>query len=463
VIFVLNTAYRHTATRVARTLFTAFALACVGVAALAADDQDESPSIDLRGSNRVRYERLAPQYRAGFGGSDTALAIQTSLAATVEWDRFSLVGEILDARAELNDEQSFFPGVVNTLEPIQTYAVWRFIGPRADGVESSVRFGRMTIDVGKRRLLARSNFRHAVASFSGVDWQWRNGAGAQARAFYTIPMRTQPATGDELLSNDQELDRGARDTGFWGVYYLFAPLPSKTQIDVSYLGLDSPRGTGEIAGPIDIGTLSLRIFRPVPMSGVNYEVEAGLQEGDSASTAGAPLLEHRAYYAHAEIGFAFAARWSPNLLFQYDRASGDSDPLDSRNERFNPLFGERRFDFGPTSIYGSFQRGNIDSTGIRLTFTPAERWRAMAAYRGFKLAESRDAWVGSGYRDVTGQSGSSLGRQFESSFTWNIVPSRLSFETGFALVHSGHFPRQTAGTEFRGSPRYLYAAVTTTF
>src|SRR5690349_12750239 len=177
--------------------------------------------VELRGLHRARYERLSPQYRAGLGGSDTVLALQTSLVLEANWPRLSFMGEILDARAELNDSDSVFAGVVNTLEPIQTYLTWKIGDASNDsGRQSSLRVGRLTMDLGKRRLLARSNFRHAVASFTGADWQWQNSRGTRLRAFYVVPMRTLPATSADMLDNEAELDRGARDTVLSGAYYL---------------------------------------------------------------------------------------------------------------------------------------------------------------------------------------------------------------------------------------------------
>ncbi|HEY9183512.1 MAG TPA: alginate export family protein, partial [Gammaproteobacteria bacterium] len=317
-------------------------------------------------------------------------------------------------------------------------------------------------DVGKRRLVARSGFRYAVASFAGADWDWRGANGMRVRAFYVIPMRILPATRAEMLDNDQELDRGARDASMLGAYYLSAPLPDRTQVELTALDLRAPDGTGEAPGPLDLQTYAVRVFRPVARSGWNYEIEGGTQRGVSASTAGI-ALDHEAYYAHAEIGYSFDVPWVPNLLLQYDRASGDADPTDTRTERFNPLFGERRFDFNPTSIYGIFARSNIESVGIRLESAWTRRWRNMVSYRDFRLASARDAWVGSGWRDPSGTAGRSLGQQIEASFTFVAIPDRLSVETGFALVDSGRFPQQTAGTAFLGSPRYFYAAVTTNF
>ena len=80
-----------------------------------------------------------------------------------------------------------------------------------------------------------------------------------------------------------------------------------------------------------------------------------LQDGDSGGTVGGVArgdLDHRASFLHFEIGYQFDAPGSPNLMFQYDRATGDEDPTDAQIDRFNTLFGARRFDFGPTGIYG---------------------------------------------------------------------------------------------------------------
>ena len=87
----------------------------------------------------------------------------------------------------------------------------------------------------------------------------------------------------------------------------------------------------------------------------------------------------------------------------------------------------------------------------------------MMAYRNFRLGAARDAWVGSGWRDTTGQAGRSLGRQLEASFNWTTIPDRLSIETGFADLHSGRFVKQTAGAAYRGSARYFYTAIITNF
>jgi hypothetical protein len=176
-----------------------------------------------------------------------------------------------------------------------------------------------------------------------------------------------------------------------------------------------------------------------------------------------PDLRHRAYFLHLEIGYAFDLPWAPTVLLQFDRASGDENPVDGHVERFNTLFGSRRFDFGPTGIYGVAARGNLESPGVRLTVQPAPRWQGMLSYRDLRLAESRDAWIGSGLHDPSGGAGDSIGRHLEASFTWAVVDDRLTLETGFAKLWAGPFVERTSGAAFRGDPQYFYAGVSVNF
>jgi hypothetical protein len=68
---------------------------------------------------------------------------------------------------------------------------------------------------------------------------------------------------------------------------------------------------------------------------------------------------------HAWAGYTFNTAWLPRVSFQYDQASGDSaNP--ATFTRFDTLFGARRWEFGPTSLYGAVQRSNLISPGVRL-------------------------------------------------------------------------------------------------
>ena len=82
-------------------------------------------------------------------------------------------------------------------------------------------------------------------------------------------------------------------------------------------------------------------------------------------------LDHFAHFHHLSLGYSFDVPWSPRLSLHYDYASGDDDPSDGDNSRYDTLFGSRRFDYGPTSIYGAFARSNINTPGVRLALEPS--------------------------------------------------------------------------------------------
>jgi hypothetical protein len=460
-----------------RALALVAALLCWHAAARADDAQrgDDSaadagasaaPRLKISGSQRTRYERLDPQFRKGFDDSDQVVALQTSVVFDWSLDAFEIVGEIMDSRGELNDEGSFVTNTVDTLEPIQAYLAWHKKNVFDDSGDSTLRVGRMTLDLGKRRLLARNRYRNTVTSFLGADWSWRDDDGRNLRLFYLLPMLIEPADAAGQLANDVALDHAMRGTRLIGAYYQPPPLAGKSVVETYLLDFDVSPPPSNIAASARWTAAGARAYRPPNPGGWGYEAEGvwewgragGILNGVQKSN-----LEQNAYFMHLEASYTLDARTRPTLLVQYDYASGDQDPDDTTIERFNSLFGARRFDFGPTGIYGPIARSNIDTPGLRLTLTPRPRWQSMLSYRWLFLAEARDQWVGSGWSDPTGASGRTIGKQLEGSFTWTAIPNRLSIEPGFAYLELGRFARQVQGAAFRGDPLYFYLSVTTTF
>jgi hypothetical protein len=355
---------------------------------------------------------------------------------------------------------------VNTLEPLQANLNWNFSDMLEEGHTGSLKVGRFTMDVGRRRLVARSGTRNTISSFTGVDWQWSGSDGRNAQVFVVTPMRILPTDRASLLANDDELDRGNRNTTFRGAFYQFPALKSRDRFEVYWAGIDQGNRPQNDTLPRDFDSVGFRVFRPTTAGKWSYEVEAVLQYGKSSATAAGVTrrgLDHDAEFYHAEFGYAFSSKLSPVLLMQYDRASGDRDPFDGRNEGYDTLFGERRFDFTPQGIYGLFARGNLRTPGVRLTFVPWQRWQTTFSYRKYELDSTRDTWSGVGLRDLTGRAGRSIGRQLEGIFTWNAIPKRLTFETAFAKLWAGRFFRETEGTGFRGDPMFVYFMTTTNF
>jgi hypothetical protein len=134
----------------------------------AVSEQDDWPVLTISGEHRARYESLDPQYRPLLGEDDRALALRTELVLEAEWPRWRFVGELMDARAELNDTDSVLDtGVVNALEPLQLSATRTWTNLAGSGTDASLRIGRMTVDLGSRRLISRNAFRNTRNSYAG--------------------------------------------------------------------------------------------------------------------------------------------------------------------------------------------------------------------------------------------------------------------------------------------------------
>jgi hypothetical protein len=427
----------------------------------ATDASTRWPAWSISGEQRTRYERLDAQFRPALDSADDVLALRTSVRLSADWPGWHVHAELMDSRAELNDSGSVINGtIVNTLEPLQLTATRSWRDALGKGSTTSVRAGRMTFDLGTRRVIARNAYRNTINSFLGAEWHWQRGNGSAARVFHLVPMDVLPASRSAMLDNDQRLDRSARHTRLRGVYYHFRELIEGHRAELYWLGLDA----NEAAGRRDLRTVGIHFYRPEQQARWHYDIEAILQSGESAGAVAGEWrngLAHAADFFHVDVGYSFAPRWAPVLTVRYDRASGDDDPDDLRNERFDTLYGARRFDFGPTGIYGPFARANIESLGIRGTVRLAPRWRAMTSYRAFELASARDAWTTTGLRDESG-AGDALGRQLEASFNWSAIEERLELEAGAAYFTKGSFVDTTA-PELTEAAKYFYLELRTLF
>jgi Alginate export len=421
-----------------------------------------STALTIFGQHRSRYESLDPQFDPTLGENDRALAMRTSLTLEAGWPRWQVVGELMDSRAELNDSDSTLTtSVVNTLEVQQLVARRSWKDILGAGSSSTLGIGRLTMDFGSRRLIARNAFRNTPNSFVGVDWLGHSASGRTFRAFYLVPMRARPESRRALLHNEQQVDDTEHRTHLIGLSYE-TPISNRgDRVNVYWIGLDA---APEVESK-HIDTFGVRFDRsPVPGQ-LHYEVELMSQSGSSTGTVGGVEvqgLDHDAGFYHLELGYMIRAPMSPDIAVQYDFASGDDDPFDGRNERFDTLYGARSFELGWSGIYGPFARSNLETPGIRVSLEPTHEWQVELRLRDYRLASPRDVWTTTGLLDVSGQSGDSLGSQFDAAISWQPRGSRLRFGFGAARFSKGEFVRRTAPEHSRPSV-YYYVETTVSF
>ena len=393
----------------------------------------------LSGQHRTRFENLGEQFRTTENGGDQVLVLRTLVLAEMDFDKIKFAAEMEDSRSYLGDDGTpLSASVVNPLELLQAYVDIPTNNLFLDGSKSHLRGGRMTMDVGSRRLVSRNRFRNAINAFTGADWQWTGPEKQQFRLFYTLPIQRRDS--GNILDNDARFDKEHTGVRFWGVYYAPANLPWGDHREVYLFGLNEDDVKGWQTRNRDLYTPGFRIYREPAKNKFDYQIESVFQFGKSRSSTSAANvtdLDHFAHFQHIEVGYTFNANWSPQLLLQYDYASGDDDPDDNDNNRFDTLYGARRFDFGPTGIYGPFARSNLSTPGIRLKLKPDANLTSFISLRGFWLADDDDAWTTTGIRNAPGESDSYIASQIEIRVRWELIPKNLRIEGGVAYLFAG--------------------------
>lgn len=256
------------------------------------------------------------------------------------------------------------------------------------------------------------------------------------------------------------------DNARLGVAHIDMPLPSDLRGELYFLDFDEDDSSNAATRNRDLATIGVRL-RHLPAKGkFDFDLEFAHQTGSQHATTN-PLdvtsLSHEARMAHVEAGFSFEAPWSPRLALQYDFASGDASPADSKSQRFDPLFGDRAFEFGPTSLFGFISRTNLSSAGIRLEVKPDANGDAYLMLRQVNLAEARDSLANSSVRDASGASGKNAGLQLEGRYRHWLVKDSLRLSLGAAVVFEGDFLKNAPNATGMGDPVYGFSELTWRF
>jgi hypothetical protein len=458
-----TTPFRRSSTR-ALFLLLVSSFAPAGAHAAGAPLRIDDPlpeRLSLTFVSRARYEFLNNRFRVRTSGDADIQVFRTLIHARFKaTDQLTFGAEMIDARSYLQDGP-VSTGIVNAVELLQGYTELDFEWP--PGGTSKLRAGRITMNVGSRRFVARNRFRNTINAFTGIDWRWKGEGQREARAFWTLPVQRRPFRPKDTEDNKIQFDRETIDVQFAGLFYGDS-LPGEHRGELFVFGLYEDDTDRRPTRNRQLVTPGFRFWKPPTRGALDYMIESALQFGESRAN---PLstrdLDHFAHFHHVEVGWSFDAPASPRLLAQFDYASGDDDPTDGKNGRFNTLFGARRFDFGPTGIYGPFARSNLITPGLRLRLKPTQGVSSFLSLRAFWLASDRDAWVAAGLRDPTGQSGSYLGTQIELRVRWDVLTGNLRLESGLAHLFTGGFRDDAPLSNGQGDATYVYAQATVRF
>jgi len=410
------------------------------------------------GTHRTRYEHLRSPFQSTIPGANMALSLRTTLLAELRFDHAGIGVELADSRVYMADDDApLNTSHVNPVDVLQAYVAATIPGFLSNGARIEMKFGRLTMDVGSRRFVARNRFRNTINAFTGMALDWTSRDAESVRAFVTVPVERRVYS---IRDNEPQLDIERTESVFWGVSLRSRPWAGSIRGELQLFGLQERDSEEFQTKNRNFVTPGFRLYRNPGPGLVDFEIESAIQAGTSMLSVlpgDTTSLAHFAFFVHAAVGHTFAGRWQPRLVLQYDYASGDKDPNDDRNGRFDTLFGARRFEYGPTGIYGAFARSNIKSVAVRSEVRPHQQVDGFFAYRPVWLAQARDRWTTTQLWDASGMSGTFLGHQIEGRVRCQILRVNVTIETGFARIWLGGFPRNAPnGIPDLSNPTYVY-------
>lgn len=415
--------------------------------------------LSLNVEQRTRYETQDGHFKASGRGGDQQIALQTAVWLEARLEPFRIGAEFVDARALGADSGS---GINNThadqADFIQGYVAWADQNLAYSGIGTEIIAGRQTLNFGSRRLLARNAMRNTINSFTGVRIRLLDYNRWQFNGFVTMPVNRYPNTATELLNETHEFDEEDTHTWFSGGFLEVYDLAWGINGELYLYHLDEGDSQRNATRNRRYFTPGMRIYLKPGKGKFDFASETigqfGTVRANTIASNGVDQ-QHSAWYQHLDMGYTVDMPWSPRLALEYDYASGDHDPNDNKDQRFDTLYGARRFEFGPTGLYGAFARANLNSPGYRLTAAPHQDLQLAVSHRFHWLAEDKDAWTSSGLRDTSGRTSNYIGHQLELFGRWD-VNSSVNLETGWAHLFKGDFATQAANAPAHEDVDYFY-------
>ena len=343
---------------------------------------------------------------------------------------------------------------VNEFELIQGYGELYFddaLGhdPLGNARPIRLRVGRMAWESLDRRMIGNNQWRNTTNNFEGL----RLNLGQESNDWEIDLWGVQP-----IVRDTDKFDSPNDDVWFFGGIVNWRRWSQWLTLQPYYLGLRQ-RARGALLER-EVHAPGVRGYGVVPDTAIDYDLSGTYQFGHEGSRA------KSAYALTIEFGYTFAHAWKPRASVFYGYASGDRDPTDQRDQRFERFFGFAR----PWSADDNIVFENVKTPKIKLEFEPRKGLAIDGGYSWYWLASKRDRFNNllNGIngdnrfnRDRGGQSGDLLGQAVDVRVRYRLTP-RIDTAVGYSHWLNGEFveKRQLAALgETTATTNFLYVEV----
>ena len=317
----------------------------------------------------------------------------------------------------------------NRAELIQAYADLHFkeaLGK--DDLGNSrpilIRFGRQAFEFLDRRLIALNSWRNTTNNFLGV----RAAVGQEKNDWQVDVLAVRPINRliDEFDQTDHNLD-------FWAIMGHWRKWSDALTIEPYYMGLKQRPAAGNNSRERLIHSPGIRFYGWVSNKSFDYDLTYTQQFGNDNG------LDHNAFAVTAELGYKLSKlRSKPRVSLSYGYVSGDKDPNDLENNRFERFFGFAR----PWSSDDYMVMENIITPKLKVEFEPIKDVKFDGGYSFYWLASATDRFNnllgGFDNRDITGDSGKFLGHGLDARV--RFMPAKfIDVNMGYMHYTNGIF------------------------
>jgi hypothetical protein len=400
--------------------------------------------LDLGIDHRLRVEYRDDDLRRSTAGLDTPLLHRTRAFLGVHdvLDPFRFAIELQDSRRGHSD-YPIDDRDGNEFELIRLQAElyfenWLNADPGGNKRPIYLRYGIQNFEFLDRRLLANNQWRNTANTFLG----FRAAIGQDANDWHLDLLAVQPMARDSFR-RDEPVD----SQWVYGIIGHWRGWSDIITLEPFYLALEQEQNA--ITAARMVHSPGLRGYGTIGQSGFDYDFNLIHQHGRS----GAQNIH--AWGSTVEVGYRFDDPWKARLSAFYGYASGDRDPTDRSENRFERFYGFSR----PWSASDYIVFENIKTPKLRLEMTPRDDLRIDLGYGWYFLASARDRFNGAKSVDESGRSGSEIGHEFDIRARWQVT-KRLELIAGYAHFTPGSFTQNAVRT---GDTDFAYLEFNLTF